>query len=311
MIKEFRHRLEWQPWWVILALGVVFAGCFGAAEQLASLLMAHKQPWLMLPLSYLATLGFLFYALLTILAVCRVKVSAAQEIGLALLFFVGIIVFHPMLLSLVVMILGNLKILPAPLKAWAAVPGLVVLGNMCVILTAGFLGRLVGRIVREANMLLIVTVVAAAIDFWGVYWGPVGHITKSEGGAAIAQQLSAALPAASAAAKTGLPVLAAIGIGDFLFLAVFFSVLRRLQLNQRVTFWATLVIMSVAPVFFLLGDKLPIASNLPGLPFIAIGTIATNWRHFKFSQEEKRILVVGALIVAAVIAGIIILMRLI
>jgi hypothetical protein len=67
--------------------------------------------------------------------------------------------------------------------------------------------------------------------------------------------------------------------------------------------------MLVAPLFFLLGKRLPIATNLPGLPFIGLGTIIANWKHFKFSREEKRALLAAAIIIAAVITLILFIVR--
>jgi hypothetical protein len=207
-------------------------------------------------------------------------------------------------------LLGAKKATVQYIAHFSRLPGIDILGSMTVILVAGFFGRLVGRLIKEANLLLVVTVVAAGIDLWGVYWGPVGNLTKTAGGQELAKQLSATIPGAAAAAKHAVPVvLSAIGMGDFLFVTMFFSILRRLRMNQAATFWATFAIMLVAPLFFFLGKRLPIATNLPGLPFIGLGTILANWKHFKFSREEKRALLAAALIIAAVIAFILFIVR--
>jgi hypothetical protein len=306
MIK-FSHWLEWFPWRVILFLGIAYVVFAAAAESLAWAL-SRNLAGAVIP--FIATAVFLLYALLTIVALCRVKAGPAAELGLALVFLLGLIFSRPPILGLLAFLLKVEEQFAVPIQRLAQLPGLWAIGSVCVILLAGFFGRLVGRIIREANLLLVVTVVAAGIDLWGVYWGPVGQMTSTEGGRALAEQLSAAIPGAAVAARAGLPVLAGIGIGDFLFLAIFFSVLRRLRMNQRATFWAVFAIMTLAPAFFLLGDLLPIAENLPGLPFIAAGTIIANWKHFAFSRQEKRSLLSGAIIILAVIGAILLIKRL-
>lgn len=305
--RTFRHWLEWRPWRVIIALGLGFALYSVLTEALAGALPTAAA----LAIVYLGTAVFLLYALVTIVAACRVRVGPTGELGLALACLAGMFLCRPPLLGILAVTLNATDALGGPIELLAKLPGLWALGNSCIILAAAFLGRLIGRLLREASLLPVVAVVAAGIDLWGVYWGPVGHLTTSAGGKVIAQQFSAAIPGAGAAARTGLPILAGIGIGDFLFLALFFSALRRLRLNQAGAFWFSFALMLVAPAFFLLDKLLPIASNLPGLPFIALGMIVSNWRHWKFTREEVRSMIAAALIIAAVIAAIIVIKRLV
>jgi len=276
---KLHHWLEWQPWSLIALLSLAFILFNFAIEVLANSL--GKAGAL---LSYPATALFLLYALVTIVAVCRVRTGPAGELGLGLVFAAGIALFSPLFL------------------------GLKPVHTICVILAAAFLGRLLGRIIREPNLIPVAAVVGAGIDIWGVYWGPVAQVSQKA--PAIASAVSAAVPAAAAAAKAGLPVVTAIGLGDFLFLAIFLFALRRFHLNQRAAFWIILIIMLIAPAFYLLGELLPIAENLPGLPFIAAGIIASNWKHFKISPREKRDLLLAGLIIVGVIAAIVIIKRL-
>jgi len=301
MEKKLRHWLEWWPWWFIIGLAAGFAAFAIGMEILAGIFFRHR---LGLLVSYPASAAFLFYALLSILAACRVKVGVAGEMGLALGFFGGMVICHPLLLWLAATLLGAGSWVLSPAQWLARLPGLWMAGNACVILAAAFLGRLVGRIIREASLLPVVAVVASGIDLWGVYWGPVGQLSATEEGRVIGQQFSAAVPGVAAAAKAGLPVLTGIGLGDFVFLAIFFSALRRLRLNQRGAFWVTFAILMVAPAFFLLGEILPVAENLPGLPFIAAGIVASNHRHLKMSRRELRISAAAAAIIIVVIAAI-------
>lgn len=318
MSHTFRHWLEWYPWRVIAGLCGAYAVLYLVSAGLMQ--VAHRMIWALV-VSYGSTILFVFFALAAIIAVCRLRLSAASEAKLAGLFLLGAIVSSLDIWALVAKAFhADKAFIKAILSVGGGLPLILtseMLGGICVILVGAFLGRLAGRLIKEANLLLVVTVVAAAIDFWGVYWGPVSLFTTTTNplGAAATKAFSAAVPGASTALAMDIkmPVmLLSIGIGDFLFLAMFFSILRRLKMNQVATFWTTLAIMIVAPLFFLL-DKIihfKIASNLPGLPFIALGTIICNWRHFRFTQEEKRALIVGACIVAALIAAIIIIRKL-
>ncbi len=315
MEKRLRHNLEWRPWWVILALAVGFMAFSLAAEPGVNALLRGGRhasgAGKLVPLLVLVgvTAVFLLYALLTIIAVCRVRVGVAGEIGLALAFIVGMSICRPFLLLLVAAFLGKAHQVEAPLNWWASLPGLSSAASICVILAAGFAGRLAGRIIREASLVPVVAVVAAGIDLWGVYWGPVGQITTTPQGKALASAVSAAVPGVAIAAQANLPVLSAVGIGDFLFLAIFFSALKRLRLNQLGAFWITFVILLLAPAFFLLGKHLPIAENLPGLPFIALGIIIANWKQLKLTREEVRTLGWGAVIIIGVVAGVVVVKR--
>jgi|WetSurMetagenome_2_1015567.scaffolds.fasta_scaffold111728_2 hypothetical protein len=306
MKQKILHWLEWYPWRVIVVLSAAFSLFFYASDLLVN---AFPRRGGIIFLAYPVTVLFLLYALLTIIAACRVKLKPGGEAALTLVFGAGMLLTHPYLLALLGGMIGLGKpALQAALKLHQ-LPGLWVLGNAFVILAAAFLGRLVSRLIREPSLLPVVAIVAAGIDIWGVYWGPVGHISATAEGQAIAQSFSAAVPAAKAVAAAGLPALSAIGIGDFAFLAMFFAVLKRLRLNQWGSLWVIFGILLIAPVFFLLGKILPIAANLPGLPFIALGVIIANWKYVKLSRREMRDTAIGIVLTAAVIAGILLLKK--
>jgi hypothetical protein len=306
MKQKLLHWLEWHPWRVIIVLTAAFSLFFYASDLMVKAFHRHGA---IILLAYPVTVLFLLYALLTIVAACRVKLKAGGELALTLAFGVGMLLTHPFLLAL----LGEALKLGKPalqVALWLnKLPGLWVLGNAFIILAAAFLGRLVGRLIREPSLLPVVAIVAAGIDIWGVYWGPVGQMSVTPQGQAIAKSFSAAVPAAKAVAAAGLPALSAIGIGDFAFLAMFFAVLKRLKLNQWGSLWVVFGILLIAPAFFLLGKLLPIAENLPGLPFIALGVIIANWKYVKLSRREMRDAAIGISLTAAVIAGIVMLKK--
>lgn len=75
-------------------------------------------------------------------------------------------------------------------------PALQVLVPFFLILTGVYFGQLLTRIIREPGILMPVSFIAALIDFWGVYWGPVG--TWSEQAPAAVTHMATAATAAVA-----------------------------------------------------------------------------------------------------------------
>lgn len=176
-----------------------------------------------------------------------------------------------------------------------------LLGNIALILWAVFLGRLVSRVIREGKLLLPVAAVASIADIITVFWGVVAHL--SEKAPEVVKAFSAQAPVAAPVAVS-LPMLSSIGIGDFLFLAVFLAVAIRYGMNGVKAMWFTLVVMLIAPVPFLLVPKLA-STGMPGLPFISIAVLGANWRHLVFTRDEKRALAFAAVLVVAVATAIV------
>jgi hypothetical protein len=171
---------------------------------------------------------------------------------------------------------------------------MTLLGAFFLAIAATLCGALISRIIRERNLLVPVTVVAAVVDTLGVYWGPVRWI--SEKAPEVAEQLSAAVPGA---AGPGAPewLLAAVGIGDFLFMGLFVAAVYRLGMDGRRTLWASFAALLAVPVTFAVAG-LP---ALPGLPFLGAAVLVANWRHFRFSRSEKFALLYGGMAVAVAV----------
>jgi len=205
--------------------------------------------------------------------------------------------FRPAVLG----IIGRLLGLPAVAELGGKLsiaPQQELLGNLTLILWAIFLGRLVSRVIREGKLLLPVAVVASVVDFITVLWGPVAAV--SEKAPEVAQTFSASSPIAPPPGVAA-PILAAVGLGDFLFLAMFLAVALRYAMNATGTMWATWGVMLIAPAAFFVW---PEADGVPGLPFISAAVVAVNWRHMRFTREERRALVFTGVLVAAVAVGV-------
>jgi len=235
--------------------------------------------------------------LLMVLSVCRLPLRARAEALWMVLMIAAFCLVRPTVLGIVGRLLG----FPAA-AAWSGrlsiVPQQELLGNLTLTLWAVFLGRLVSRVIREGKLLLPVAVVASVVDVITVLWGPVAAV--SEKAPELAQTFSASTPVAPPPGMAA-PVLAAIGLGDFLFLAVFLAVALRYAMNAAATMWATWGVMLIAPAAFFVW---PEAEGIPGIPFLAVAVLAVNWRYMKFAREERRALVFTGILVAAVAAGV-------
>lgn len=162
-----------------------------------------------------------------------------------------------------------------------------------------FVGRLISRILREANILLPVCVVAAGADVFTVYWGPTAKFLEQA--PEVVRSLSVAIPEVGSAAgpegAAGLSFVATMGLGDFIFLAVFLAAGARLGFNLRRTGWIIGIILAVALTGFFF---VPLLAAIPLLPFTAAGFLIANWREFHLTAEEKRNLLYAALIIGMV-----------
>ena len=186
----------------------------------------------------------------------------------------------------------------ARIAALPALPGQELIGNLALILWAVLVGRLVSRVIREGKLLLPVAVAASLADIFTVFWGPVGKI--AEQAPEVANALSAQAPAAEVAKQVAAPVLTYVGIGDFLFLAVFLSVALRYGMNAVGALWAGFFAMVAAAVVLAVWQP----AGIPGLPFISVGVLLVNWRYLSFTAEEKRSLAIAGLLLLVVVAGI-------
>lgn len=246
-------------------------------------------------------LGCTVLSLLLVLSVCRVRIARWAQVGLFVLTTVVCLVARPEVTAA----LAQWWHLPQQVSAHipAGFPGDTLIGNLALILWATLIGRQVARIVRDANLLLPVAVVASLADIITVFWGFVAHATRTA--PTVVAALSVRVPVAEVPPAAQFLVLTYIGIGDFLFLAIFLTAALRHRMRAAAAMWAAFVAMVVAAPLVDLS-----AYGLPGLPFISAGVVWVNRRFFRFSAEEKRALaVVGGLLVALIGAAVVVLLR--
>jgi hypothetical protein len=235
--------------------------------------------------------AFALPALLIVVALCYLRLRAWHEVVLLVAGLLAFLIARPMVLLLLAGRVGYGPLVLPLVQAFQPISWLRGVGDVALIFSACFLGRLVSRLIRERSMLLPVAIAAAAVDFWGVYWGFVAHVQATA--PEVASHFSAAAPMPAPAGKP-LPS-PEIGAGDFIFLAFFFISAHRFTMNERRTFWLMWAAMAAAAVM------LSFVKVLPGLVFIGLAFVIANWRDLRLNRREWITLGYAALVIAAVV----------
>jgi hypothetical protein len=232
----------------------------------------------------------LVLSLLLVVSVCRLKMSAAQELAGVVAATVVFALVRPAVFSYLGKAVGAPELGNHLAAMLSFASGQTILGNTILIVWAALLGRLVSRIIREGKLLLPIAAVASLADIFTVFWGVVAKVTETA--PEVVETFSATAPVAPPPGVAA-PILTAVGIGDFLFFALFLALTIRYAMSPVRTLWATVVLMLVAPVAFFIW---PSAPGMPGLPFLAVAALWANWRYLNFDREEKRALMTAAII---------------
>ncbi len=265
---------------------------------------AAQSPIAKIILVTIAAAGALALSLLLVLSICRVPMRPSAEVACVFAMMVVFALARPAVFAIIGKALGNAAAGRRLEELFSVLPGQQLLGNAALIVWAAFLGKLVSRIIKEGKLFLPIAVVASIADIFTVFWGPVKAVTTDA--PEVAEAFSASAPAALPPELAAPPIIAAVGIGDFLFLAVFLAAAIRHSMATVKTMWAVLALMLIAPLAFYVW---PEEYGMPGLPFVAAAALWANWRHLKFTREEGRALAFAGALVAAAAAGIWILLH--
>ncbi|MCS7209265.1 MAG: hypothetical protein NZ874_06805 [Fimbriimonadales bacterium] len=166
------------------------------------------------------------------------------------------------------------------------------------------LGATLSKLIRERNLLAPVIPFAAMVDMLTVLT-PSGFVKQvMEKAPEVVERASVAVMAAPNApeAVARLTPIAIIGVGDFIFLALYAACLIRFGLRVRATMIGLFVALWVylGLVLWVL-PALGIPPRLPALVPMAIVTLAINWRAFQLSRQET----IASLVVTTLALGII------
>ena len=183
-----------------------------------------------------------------------------------------------------------------------SLPLFVVQVSLGLSITFGctFLGILLSPIIREANVLLPVALIAMPIDYLGAMT-PIGFtqnaVSQHPG---VVQAMSVPVPVTGSATHGGggLHPIGFIGPGDILFMAFFFAVVLRLGLNVRGTFWWMYGLLT-ATMLFVLVSGVNIAALIP----MGLAVLFANGRFFKLKREEVFATLYAGILILALVAG--------
>ncbi len=197
----------------------------------------------------------------------------------------------------------GLAFLPLP-KSLAAQVAFGTIADTLILAAALLLGSSISGLIRHANLLPPVAIVLTIVDIWTVWLGGfVARIQqKAQEGVVIAQRVIEAatvkMPTVATAqyAHVGIPV---IGIGDLFFAAFLFALLWKFGLNARSAFFLSVVFV----IFGLMLAQLPfVPFGVPGLPFIVLAILLPNLKSFRYTPEEKKALLIGAIFLFGLLA---------
>lgn len=178
--------------------------------------------------------------------------------------------------------------------------------DLALISGAMFAGSIVARMIRHPNLVGPIGILVALIDVWGVLFsGPVSKLLQNQATQPLAAKAMAAGPKIGAASGGGhgprFPIeLPAVGIGDYLFIALLLSVLVNLGMNWRTPARAMWLACSGA---LLAITFLPFIPALPGLLFIGLAAVIPNIKHFEFTRDEKFALLYAGIFVLLLTGG--------
>ncbi|MDO8585712.1 MAG: hypothetical protein Q7T82_01605 [Armatimonadota bacterium] len=196
-----------------------------------------------------------------------------------------------------VIFIASLGAFAGLLAAKHATDGVLLLGlpiDLSRIVAASFLGYLVSFVLRDKNIVLPIAGFAACLDIWTVTWGPTRHMIEKA--PKLVEEVSAPIPIPGGHGDLA----SVIGPADFVFLAVFFGAIYRLKMEPGLTFRIVLPLLCLTMIAV---NSTPYFPGIPALVPMGIGVIAANYRHVKFSKQEKWSVIIMSIILTLALAA--------
>lgn len=167
-------------------------------------------------------------------------------------------------------------------------PATVVAGDLGKVLLAGGIGLMLGRALREPNLLLPAGLFAAFADAVVVSRGTVRIALSTPAGAELVKKVSAGVPAI----HPSLPSLT-IGPADFLFLGFFLCCAARFGWGLRRNAGVLALVLALS-----LG-LVPLLDRVPALAPMGLAFLLLNARRFRLTRTEM----IGSVLVLLLAGG--------
>ncbi|MEM4407622.1 MAG: hypothetical protein QXI19_02660 [Candidatus Caldarchaeum sp.] len=174
------------------------------------------------------------------------------------------------------------------------------------VLWAWALGCLVGRLLRDKNIVLPAAAVLATADVILV-WAPVGPIRQFlsyEAGQRAFEAVAYQVPRFGQALELPLSPVAYVGPADFVFIAMFFGVIHRFGMQGKKTLlWLVPTLAAYLVVVIGFGDRTVLGISLATMPAllpIGVVVVLVNRREFDLSAGEKW-LTVGVVLMCVIL----------
>lgn len=167
-------------------------------------------------------------------------------------------------------------------------------GNLFLPVAVALIGTVVGRIIRHPNTLLAAAGFAIFFDIVVVTMGTVAVLTQAGSSLIAAVSVGAGVSLPQSGVKTWTIITnVTIGPADVLFLSVFFASIYLLRLEGAATFrWMFgLLLLALCEVEW-------IGFPVPALAPMGVAVLVANAKHARFTAQEKRDLVIGAIFAA-------------
>ncbi len=220
------------------------------------------------------------------LILLTVSVLAFMAVQISLIRWVGSLQVKPLLSILIFVSSATAFLLFRKFKVDISVGNdILLMSALCMI------GNLASYALREPNLLLPAALFSPLFDIWTVFWGPTHQIVKKAPKVVEAVSTSVPVP------KGMLPFIPLVGPGDIAFLAIFFTVIYRFGMRDRLTYW-----LMVPFVGFSMLLVLAFFPYLPGLVPMGLAVVAANWKCFKLTRQEKISLGIVAIFVFGFVA---------
>lgn len=172
------------------------------------------------------------------------------------------------------------KVLRPEANPWPKL-GLVFFADLVIVVLSLCLGMLVACGLRRQAYIVLAAIVGAVADCYSVFGGPTSHIVKTSAVNFMILQW----PLLGQGEIGGV-----IGMGDFLFLALFLAGARKFGFHPGRNLAAMVLAFAVGYTVVLTTGK-----GLPALPFMGVAFFAVNWKKLSLSREDAKTIAVVTL----------------